>query len=100
LGVELRLDTHFLHRSFNIEELQDKYNKEFDFVITYFNVKSKDFYIDWKDKARISGYITDEKGVAIKCDDYPLCGSNEGILNARKYFVFATSPTKNSPRKL
>jgi hypothetical protein len=61
----------------NIDELQDKYNKEFDFVITYFNVKSDDFYVEWKDKARISGYIADEKGVAIQCDDYPLCDSNK-----------------------
>jgi hypothetical protein len=43
----------------NIEELQDKYNEEFDFLIAHFNIKSEDFYVEWQDKARISGYITE-----------------------------------------
>ena len=79
-SIDYNLCENYGFKVNNIEELQDKYNKEFNFVITYFNVKSKDFYIDWKDKARISGYIADEKGVALKCDDYPLCDSNEGIF--------------------
>jgi hypothetical protein len=42
-SIDYNLCENYGFKVNNIEELQDKYNKEFDFVITYFNVKSKDF---------------------------------------------------------
>jgi hypothetical protein len=79
-SIDYNLCENFGFKLNNIEELQDKYNEEFDFLINHFNVKSEDFYIEWQDKARISGYITDGRGDTQRCDDYPLFQDNAGIF--------------------
>jgi hypothetical protein len=43
-SIDYNLCENFGFKLNNIEELQDKYNEEFDFLITYFDIKSEDFY--------------------------------------------------------